>query len=61
MVTGWLMSSAAGFAVPFFGLFYLPDFIRENDALFQFFAAPQSTFAPVCFTTTAHLATSART
>ena len=36
-VTGWLMSSAAGFPVPFFGLFYLPDFIRENDALFQFF------------------------
>jgi len=38
-VTGWLMSSAAGFPVPFFGLFYLPDFIRENDALFQFFIA----------------------
>ena len=36
-VTGWLMSSAGGFPVPFFGLFYLPDFIRENDAILQLF------------------------
>ena len=36
-MTGWLMSSAAGFPVPFFGLFYLPDLIDYDDHLFQFF------------------------
>ncbi len=34
-MTGWLMSSAAGFPVPFFGLFYLPDLIDYNERHFQ--------------------------
>jgi cytochrome b561 len=34
-ISGWLMSSAAGFPVPFFGLFYLPDLIGYNEHHFQ--------------------------
>jgi cytochrome b561 len=34
-VTGWLMSSAAGFPVSFLGLFTLPDIIGRDDYLFQ--------------------------
>jgi cytochrome b561 len=34
-VTGWLMSSAAGFPVSFLGLFDLPDFVSPNDYLFR--------------------------
>ncbi|MBS0358516.1 MAG: cytochrome b [Proteobacteria bacterium] len=30
-ITGWLMSSAAGIPVSFFGLFVLPDLISPND------------------------------
>jgi cytochrome b561 len=36
-VTGWLMSSAFGFPVSFLGLFDLPDFIRQDEYLFQVF------------------------
>lgn len=36
-VTGWLMSSAAGFPVSFLGLFELPDLISHNDYLFRAF------------------------
>jgi cytochrome b561 len=34
-MTGWLMSSAAGIPVSFFGLFTLPDFLPRDDYLFQ--------------------------
>jgi len=34
-VTGWLMSSAAGINVSFFGLFTLPDFLPHDDDLFR--------------------------
>jgi cytochrome b561 len=34
-MTGWLMSSAAGIPVSFFGLFMLPDFLPHDDYLFQ--------------------------
>lgn len=34
-LTGWLMSSAAGIPVSFFGLFTLPDFLPPDDYLFQ--------------------------
>jgi cytochrome b561 len=37
-VTGWLMSSAAGFPVSFLGLFDLPDLVSQNDYLFRAFA-----------------------
>ena len=36
-VTGWLMSSAAGFPVSFLGLFELPDFVSPNEYLFRAF------------------------
>jgi cytochrome b561 len=36
-VTGWLMSSAAGFPMSFLGLFDLPDLVPHNDYLFQAF------------------------
>jgi cytochrome b561 len=34
-MTGWMMSSAAGIPVSFFGLFTLPDFLPHDDTLFQ--------------------------
>ncbi len=34
-ITGWLMSSAAGIPVSFFGLFALPDFVPHDDYMFQ--------------------------
>jgi cytochrome b561 len=34
-VTGWLMSSAAGIPVSFFGLFDLPDFIGYDEVRFR--------------------------
>ena len=34
-MTGWLMSSAAGIPVSFFGLFTLPDILPHDDYLFQ--------------------------
>jgi cytochrome b561 len=34
-VTGWLMSSAGGYPVPFFSFFNMPDLIGLNDWLFQ--------------------------
>lgn len=37
-MTGWLMSSAAGFPVSFFGLVTLPNLIAPNDYLRHFFA-----------------------
>jgi len=38
-ITGWLMSSAAGFPVSLLGLFDLPDLVRRDDYLFQVFIA----------------------
>jgi cytochrome b561 len=34
-ITGWLMSSATGIPVSFFGLFTLSDFLPHDDYLFQ--------------------------
>ncbi|AMO23462.1 cytochrome b [Ramlibacter solisilvae] len=34
-VTGWLMSSAGGYPVSFFGVFELPDFVAVNQRNFQ--------------------------
>jgi cytochrome b561 len=36
-LSGWLLSSAAGRTVSFFGLFSLPDFIQENHDLRELF------------------------
>jgi cytochrome b561 len=38
-ITGWLMSSAAGFTVSFLELFDLPDLVARDDHLFQLFIA----------------------
>lgn len=35
--TGWMMSSAAGIPVAFFGLFTLPDYIARDELLFHAF------------------------
>lgn len=37
-LSGWLMSSAAGYPVSFFGLFNLPNLIEKNDYWRHFFA-----------------------
>lgn len=36
-LTGWLMSSAGGYPVSFFGLFTLPNLISQNKTLGNFF------------------------
>lgn len=36
-ISGWIMSSAAGIPVSFFGLFTLPDLVGSDDHLFQRF------------------------
>ena len=38
-LTGWLMSSAAGIPVSFFGWFMLPDFVHREDELFRLYIA----------------------
>ena len=35
-LTGWLMSSAGGYPVSFFGWFELPDLVPQNEAMFHF-------------------------
>jgi cytochrome b561 len=34
-LTGWMMTSARGFPVSWFGFFQLPDFVPKNDALYE--------------------------
>lgn len=34
-VTGWLMSSAGGYPLPFFGLFDVPDLVAANEFMFR--------------------------
>lgn len=36
-LTGWLMSSAAGFSVSFFGIFILPDLVPNSEPLRKLF------------------------
>lgn len=35
-LTGWIMSSAAGFPASFFGLFVMPDLVAPNEGLAEF-------------------------
>ena len=37
-ISGWFMTSAAGLAPSFFGLFTLPNLVAPNEQLFQWFA-----------------------
>jgi cytochrome b561 len=34
-LTGWMMTSARGFPVSWFGFFQLPDFVPKNDTLYK--------------------------
>ena len=38
-VTGWLMSSAGGYPLPFFGLFEVPDLVATNEFMFRLWIA----------------------
>ncbi|MDF3054439.1 MAG: Cytochrome B561-like protein [Gammaproteobacteria bacterium] len=44
-LTGWMMSSAAGIPVSFFGLFVLPDLVSPNPTLLTFFDQTHKTLA----------------
>lgn len=36
-LTGWLMNSAGGYPLPFFGLLEIPDLISRNEVLFRLY------------------------
>jgi cytochrome b561 len=44
-LTGWMMTSARGFAVSWFGFFQLPDFVPQNPALYEAMKAIHDTLA----------------
>jgi cytochrome b561 len=44
-MSGWLMSSAAGFTVSVFGWFSLPNLVEPDKALFEFFKDAHEIFA----------------
>ena len=47
--TGWMMTSARGFPVSWFGFFQLPDFVPKNDALFNAMKETHDTLALALF------------
>ena len=44
-LTGWMMTSARGFPVSWFGFFQLPDFVPKNDALYKAMKETHDTLA----------------
>jgi cytochrome b561 len=46
-LSGWMMSSARGFPVSWFGLFQLPDLVPKNKALFEALVTTHVTLALV--------------
>jgi len=48
-LTGWMMTSARGFPVSWFGFFQLPDFVPKNDALYNAMKETHDTLATVLF------------
>jgi cytochrome b561 len=48
-LTGWMMSSARGFPVSWFGFFQLPDFVPKNDALYNAMKETHDTLALVLY------------
>jgi cytochrome b561 len=44
-LTGWMMTSARGFPVSWFGFFQLPDFVPKNDALYNAMKVTHDTLA----------------
>ena len=55
-LSGWLMSSARGFPVSWFGMFQLPDLVPKNKALYDALVATHGTLAwALGLTATLHL------
>jgi cytochrome b561 len=48
-LTGWMMTSARGFPVSWFGFFQLPDFVPKSDALFNAMKETHDTLALILF------------
>src|SRR5262245_2553893 len=48
-LTGWMMTSARGFPVSWFGFFQLPDFVPKNDALYNAMKETHDTLALALF------------
>ncbi len=48
-LTGWMMSSARGFPVSWFGFFQLPDLVPRNDALYNAMKETHDTLALALF------------
>jgi cytochrome b561 len=48
-ITGWMMTSARGFPVSWFGFFQLPDFVPKNDALYNAMKETHDTLALVLY------------
>src|ERR1700730_2046673 len=46
-LTGWMMTSARGFPVSWFGFFQLPDFVPKNRALYEALLTTHGTLALV--------------
>lgn len=44
-LTGWMMTSARGFPVSWFGFFQLPDFVPKNDSLYKAMKETHDTLA----------------
>jgi len=44
-LTGWMMTSARGFPVSWFGFFQLPDFVSKNDTLYNAMKETHDTLA----------------
>jgi cytochrome b561 len=44
-LTGWMMTSARGFPVSWFGFFQLPDFVPKNKTLYEFMKETHDTLA----------------
>jgi len=48
-LTGWMMTSARGFPVSWFGFFQLPDFVPKNDALYNAMKETHDTLSLVLY------------
>lgn len=48
-MAGWLMSSARGFTVSWFGLFSWPDLIQRNQGTYEVLKETHETFASILF------------
>jgi cytochrome b561 len=49
-LTGWMMTSARGFPVSWFGFFQLPDFVPKNNSLYEAMKETHDTLALALYT-----------